>query len=77
MQSTNPGQGRGSSPDMLPNTMLLRTADAVWIQPNCMSHSDYYRIMNTAREQGVPVHYYAFDSAYKCAQQLAEADGRQ
>lgn len=65
------------SPDMLPNTMLLRTADAVWIQPNCMSHSDYYRIMNTAREQGVPVHYYAFDSAYKCAQQLAEADGRQ
>ena len=62
------------SPEMLPNTMLLRMADTVWIQPNCISHSDYYRIMNVVREQYIAVHYYAHDNALKCAQQLATED---
>lgn len=62
------------SPDMLANTMLLRAADVVWIQTNCISHSDYYRIMNVVREKGIPVHYYAYESAMKCAQQLAAED---
>lgn len=64
------------SPEMLPNTMLLRMADTVWIQPNCISHSDYYRIMNVVREQSIAVHYFAHDSALKCAQQLAAEDSK-
>ena len=62
------------SPEMLPNTTLLRIADSVWIQPNCLSHADYYRIMNVAREQHIKIHYFEYDSAQKCAVQLAEND---
>lgn len=62
------------SPDMLPNTMLLRAAEVIWIQPNCISHSDYYRIINVAKEYKVKIHYYAYDSATKCAKQLAMED---
>ena len=62
------------SPEMIPNIMLLRMADAVWIQPNCLSHSDYYRIMNVVREHKVRIHYFEHDSALKCAVQLAMKD---
>ena len=34
------------SPDSLPNIDLIRNADTVWLQTNCLSHSDFYRIIN-------------------------------
>ncbi len=62
------------SPDMLPNTNLIRMADVVWIQPNCMSHADYYKIINIVREYNIQIRYYIYDSAEKCARQLAISD---
>ena len=62
------------SPDMLPNTTLIRMADAVWIQPNCLSHADYYRIINAIRDYKIQIHYYENSSALKCAVQLAQED---
>ena len=54
---------------ILPNTMLLKSADAVWIQPNCLSHADYDKIMSVVRESHVRVRYIEYDSPIKCAQQ--------
>lgn len=53
---------------------IIRNADTVWIQNNAISHSVYYRIMNTARSYHIPVHYLAFSSARKCAEQIMNKD---
>lgn len=59
-------------PDMLPNTDLIKNADVIWIQPNCLSHSDFYKIINVIRENDIPIRYYCFNSPLKCAEQLVE-----
>lgn len=57
--------------DTLPDPNAIRNADVVWLQANALSHKYYYRIINTARENGVAVRYFGFASAQKCAVQLA------
>lgn len=53
---------------------LLRNADAVWIQTNAVSHSDYYKITGVCRKYGIPMHYFAYASARKCAGQIAAGE---
>ena len=60
--------------EMVPNAGLIRNADLVWIQPNAISHSNYYKIMDVARQHKVQVRYFTNASAEKCARQLAAAD---
>ncbi len=61
--------------DFVFDTGIIRHADRIWIQPNALSHSMYYRIVDTARIYGKPVRYFTFASALKCAEQLVEEDG--
>ena len=61
------------SPEMQPNTELIRNADTVWIQTNCIGHSDFYLIINTAKNAGIPIRYYSYSSADKCAEQLVNS----
>lgn len=62
---------------MRPDTDLIRHADMVWLQPNSLSHSDYYKIIRIIRTQGIPLHYFQFASAEKCALQLVREDQKQ
>ena len=62
--------------DMVPNAGMLRHMEMVWIQPNALSHSFYYKIMDMARQSGIPVRYFTHASAEKCARQLAAEDER-
>lgn len=57
--------------ETLPDISALKLADVIWIQPNAISHKFYYRIIDTARKNGIPVRYFGFASARKCAEQLA------
>ena len=57
-----------------PNETLIRGQDKIWIQGNALSHSDFYKIINTTRANHIPVRYFGFASAQKCARQLAEDD---
>lgn len=57
-----------------PNAELIRAADAVWIQANALSHKNYYKIINTVRTNRIPVRYFGYASARKCAEQLALED---
>lgn len=59
---------------MQPNADLIRRASVVWLQSNSMSHRTYYTIMNIVRAHNIPLRYFTFASAEKCALQLAEAD---
>ena len=56
--------------DTLPRPEVIRYADIVWIQPNAISHGNYYSIINAAREHKVPVRYFGYASARKCAEEL-------
>ena len=53
---------------------LIFHAEVIWLQPNAMSHGDYYKIMNAARTYGADAQYFGFASAEKCAEQLARYD---
>ncbi len=57
-----------------PNANMISAAETVWIQPNALSHKNYYKIINIVRQNQVPVHYFGYASARKCAWQLAEND---
>lgn len=57
--------------EMLPDINAVKGADAVWIQPNALSHPFYYRVIDMARKENIPIRYFGFASARKCAEQLA------
>lgn len=57
-----------------PNVNMIRSADAVWIQANALSHKNYYKIINIVRQRHIPIRYFGYASARKCAEQLAEED---
>ncbi|MBR2810930.1 MAG: hypothetical protein IKD69_06070 [Solobacterium sp.] len=53
---------------------IIRNADVVWIQNNCISHSQYWNIVKNCKTAGVQMRYFGFASAEKCAEQLVEWD---
>ena len=57
--------------EMLPDINAVKSADVVWIQPNALSHPFYYRVIDIARKENIPIRYFGFASARKCAEQLA------
>lgn len=61
------------SPDSLPNIDLIRHADTVWLQTDCLSHSDFYRIINIVHQNGIPLRYFSFAGSEKCAEQLVKS----
>lgn len=56
------------------NVNVIRNAEIVWIQSNAMSHSQYYRIVDVARQYKKPVRYFTYASAAKSALQVLKAD---
>lgn len=50
---------------------IIRNADEIWIQPNAISHSFYKKVIDTARKNGIPVHYFAYAGTKKCLEQIA------
>lgn len=57
-----------------PNAEMIRAADVVWIQANALSHKNYYKIINIVRTYRIPVRYFGYASARKCAEQLVRGD---
>lgn len=57
-----------------PDVNTIRNADIVWMQTNAMPHNKYNKIMEIVRMKKIPVKYFAYASAEKCAVQLAEYD---
>ena len=55
---------------------IIRNADIVWIQNNCISHSQYWSIVKNCKQAGVQMRYFTHASAEKCADQLVKEDQR-
>lgn len=58
------------------NVDIIRNADVVWVQTNCISHTQYARILKAVRTYGVQLRYFSCASARKCAEQIVEEDQR-
>lgn len=56
------------------NPEIIRNADVVWIQNNCMSHSQFWSVVKHSKVSGVQLRYFGFASAEKCAEQLVTED---
>ena len=52
------------------DTDVIRYADIIWIQTNAISHKMYYKIMDAVRKWRIPVKYFLYASARKCAEQI-------
>lgn len=50
---------------------VIRNAETVWMQTNSLSHRQFYAIIDEVRKCGVPVRYFLYASAKKCAEQIA------
>ena len=53
---------------------IIRNADVVWIQNNCISHSQFGSIVKQCKQAGVQMRYFGYASAEKCAEQLVTED---
>lgn len=56
------------------NPDIIRNADVVWIQNNCISHSQFWSVVKNCKLAGVQMRYFGFASAEKCAEQLVTED---
>ena len=60
--------------DVVLDMNLLRNAEIIWIQTNCISHKQYDKIMNVVRRCHIKVCYFSHASAAKCAEQVVYED---
>ena len=58
----------------VPNANMIRKADAIWIQTNAMCHSQYYKVVDEAKKNNIPIRYFSFASPNKCAEQFIQED---
>ncbi len=56
------------------NPEIIRNADVVWIQNNCISHAQYWGVVKNCKLAGIQMRYFGYASAEKCAEQLVEWD---
>ena len=68
------GNVRFISKELTFDTTIIRHAEVIWVQTNAMSHTQYYRVVDTARLYKKPVRYFTNASAEKCAIQVLEND---
>lgn len=58
------------------NPDLIRNAEMVWVQNNCIGHSQFNNVVRLARQYGVQMRYFAWASAGKCAEQVVKEDNQ-
>ena len=52
---------------------MIRNADEIWFQTNALSHKLYDAVTDCAAGYPIPIRYFCFASATKCAEQLIQA----
>ena len=60
--------------DDISSPEIIKRADVVWIQTNCIGHKSYNIIIDLVRKYSRKVRYFAYASATKCAEQVVEEE---
>lgn len=71
------GRVRFVGKDELFELSIIGRASSIWIQPNAISHGQYYRIIDEARRQKKAVNYFSYASAEKCVMQIAAKEEKE
>ena len=58
------------SPEVIPNKDVIKNADQVWIQTNCISHAAFYRIESAIGEK-TQLRFFPNQNARACAEKIA------
>ena len=58
--------------EKIPDEQMIRNADIVWLQTNCLSHASYYKIINIIRTTKKELKIFKHSSSKKCAAELIE-----
>ena len=53
---------------------VVRNADIVWIQNNCISHPQFWNVVRIAGQYDVPIRYFTCAGVDRCAKQLVDGD---
>ena len=53
---------------------VVRECDIIWIYSKEVTHSQFKKIMNLARKYNLPVRYFSYKGAEKCAEEVALSD---
>lgn len=61
-------------PDAIPNTDMIVRADVVFVQSNVIPHRLFNRVAALTRQYDIPMVYFKYAGAEKCARQLAKYD---
>ena len=56
------------------NSDIVKYADIVWIQPNCISHPQFWNATRYAKSFNKPVRYFVAAGTERCSRQIIEAD---
>lgn len=48
----------------------IQSADAVWLQTNCIGHPTFYRVVSCAKVYNKPIKYFAYAGHRACRQQI-------
>ena len=60
--------------DVTPHPDIIKNSDVIWIQTNSMSHKYFYKLIDIVRQNNIPVRYFSYASARKCAEQIVLDD---
>lgn len=53
---------------------IVKNADVVWVQTNCIAHAQYGNIVKITRRYGIQLRYFVYASVEKCAEQVVRED---
>ena len=56
------------------NPALVKNADIVLVQTNCISHRQFYNVVREAKKHNKKIKYFKYASAKKCADQVVAYD---
>ena len=53
---------------------IVKNADIIWVQPNCISHPQYWNAIRYAKSYNKPIRYFVAAGTERCSRQMIEAD---
>lgn len=56
------------------NADVVRNADILWVQTNCISHPQYWNLVRAASLHNKPLRYFVAAGTERCSRQMIEAD---
>ena len=58
-----------------PTENVIKMADALWFQSNCLAHRVFYKVVDIARSNKIPIKYFDYAGHIQCKKQIVDETG--